>query len=31
MLVQLLPLDTFGYGVGQGSIGIECRGDDEAV
>ncbi|DBA00249.1 TPA: hypothetical protein N0F65_007893, partial [Lagenidium giganteum] len=25
---QLLPMDSFGYGVGQGSIGIECRTDD---
>ncbi|RMX62401.1 hypothetical protein DD238_007771 [Peronospora effusa] len=22
-------MDTFGYGVGQGSIGVECRADDE--
>ncbi|KAF1323640.1 Porphobilinogen deaminase, partial [Globisporangium splendens] len=26
---ELLPVETFGYGVGQGSIGIECRGDDQ--
>ncbi|TYZ62192.1 hypothetical protein PybrP1_004944 [[Pythium] brassicae (nom. inval.)] len=25
---ELLPLETFGTGVGQGSIGIECRADD---
>ncbi|EGZ20831.1 hypothetical protein PHYSODRAFT_328896 [Phytophthora sojae] len=25
---EILPMDTFGYGVGQGSIGIECRADD---
>ncbi|TDH74234.1 hypothetical protein CCR75_001470 [Bremia lactucae] len=25
---EILPTDTFGYGVGQGSIGVECRGDD---
>ncbi|RLN06493.1 hypothetical protein BBJ28_00018792, partial [Nothophytophthora sp. Chile5] len=28
---ELLPMDSFGYGVGQGSIGIECRADDEEV
>uniref|UniRef100_K3W5I8 hydroxymethylbilane synthase n=1 Tax=Globisporangium ultimum (strain ATCC 200006 / CBS 805.95 / DAOM BR144) TaxID=431595 RepID=K3W5I8_GLOUD len=28
---ELLPVETFGYGVGQGSIGIECRGDDQAT
>jgi hydroxymethylbilane synthase len=28
---QLLPLDSFGYGVGQGSIGIECRANDTEV
>lgn len=26
---EILPMDTFGYGVGQGSIGIECRADDK--
>ncbi|ETL77975.1 porphobilinogen deaminase [Phytophthora nicotianae P10297] len=26
---EILPMDTFGYGVGQGSIGVECRADDE--
>ncbi|KAF0698012.1 Aste57867_11343 [Aphanomyces stellatus] len=25
---QLLDPQVFGYGVGQGSIGVECRGDD---
>ncbi|CCI45727.1 unnamed protein product [Albugo candida] len=25
---QILPSKDFGYGVGQGSIGIECRADD---
>ncbi|EGZ12115.1 hypothetical protein PHYSODRAFT_336580 [Phytophthora sojae] len=25
---EILPMDTFGYGVGQGSIGVECRADD---
>ncbi|KAF0775202.1 hypothetical protein AaE_001097 [Aphanomyces astaci] len=28
---QLLDPEVFGYGVGQGSIGIECRGDDEEI
>lgn len=28
---ELLPIDTFGYGVGQGSIGVECRADDHEV
>lgn len=28
---ELLPLDSFGYGVGQGSIGIECRADDKEI
>ncbi|GAB9463236.1 hypothetical protein Gpo141_00000702 [Globisporangium polare] len=28
---ELLPLDTFGTGVGQGSIGIECRSDDKEI
>lgn len=28
---ELLPLETFGTGVGQGSIGIECRADDAEV
>ncbi|CAK4078229.1 unnamed protein product [Aphanomyces euteiches] len=28
---QLLDPEVFGYGVGQGSIGVECRGDDEEV
>ncbi|RLN46231.1 hypothetical protein BBJ29_007620 [Phytophthora kernoviae] len=26
---EILPMNTFGYGVGQGSIGIECRADDK--
>ncbi|ETK71311.1 porphobilinogen deaminase, variant [Phytophthora nicotianae CJ01A1] len=26
---EILSMDTFGYGVGQGSIGVECRADDE--
>uniref|UniRef100_A0AAV1USE7 hydroxymethylbilane synthase n=2 Tax=Peronospora matthiolae TaxID=2874970 RepID=A0AAV1USE7_9STRA len=26
---EILPIDSFGYGVGQGSIGVECRADDE--
>ncbi|CEG48440.1 porphobilinogen deaminase [Plasmopara halstedii] len=26
---EILPADSFGYGVGQGSIGVECRADDE--
>ncbi|EGZ06620.1 hypothetical protein PHYSODRAFT_340850 [Phytophthora sojae] len=25
---EILPMDTFGYGVGQGSIGVESRADD---
>ncbi|TMW68033.1 hypothetical protein Poli38472_007705 [Pythium oligandrum] len=28
---ELLPLESFGYGVGQGSIGIECRSDDQEI
>ncbi|KAK1946759.1 Porphobilinogen deaminase [Phytophthora citrophthora] len=28
---EILPMDSFGYGVGQGSIGVECRADDEEV
>lgn len=28
---ELLPRETFGYGVGQGSIGIECRADDTEI
>lgn len=28
---ELLSVETFGYGVGQGSIGIECRADDAEV
>ncbi|GMF21542.1 unnamed protein product [Phytophthora lilii] len=28
---EILPMDTFGYGVGQGSIGVECRADDQEV
>ncbi|KAI9918980.1 hypothetical protein PsorP6_011975 [Peronosclerospora sorghi] len=25
---EVLPMESFGYGVGQGSIGVECRADD---
>ncbi|ETW08526.1 porphobilinogen deaminase [Aphanomyces invadans] len=28
---QLLDPEVFGYGVGQGSIGVECREDDEEI
>ena len=28
---EILPMESFGYGVGQGSIGVECRADDEQV
>ncbi|GLD95883.1 hypothetical protein PINS_up004561 [Pythium insidiosum] len=28
---ELLPVESFGYGVGQGSIGIECRSDDQEI
>lgn len=31
LLRQILPSKDFGYGVGQGSIGIECRADDTEV
>ncbi|CAH0482826.1 unnamed protein product [Peronospora belbahrii] len=30
-LDEILSMDTFGYGVGQGSIGVECRADDEEI
>jgi len=29
--LQLLDPEIFGYGVGQGSIGVECRDDDAEV
>ncbi|GAB9463230.1 hypothetical protein Gpo141_00000697 [Globisporangium polare] len=28
---ELLPRETFGYGVGQASVAIECRGDDKEI
>ncbi len=31
MRLQILPVESFGYGVGQGSIGVECRGNDAEI